>query len=124
MIAVDQDPLGKQGRRVFQLKGSQCGAHDVWARPLANGDTAVVLWNRGVCGTHSLLGFDWPTVGVADASRRMGVRDLFEQRDLGVHAGSFSGFVDLRFPSQNQMGHLGIRRLFQRLKGLLTRNGF
>ena len=95
MIAVDQDPLGKQGRRVFQLKGSQCGAHDVWARPLANGDTAVVLWNRGVCGTHSLLGFDWPTVGVADASRRMGVRDLFEQRDLGVHAGSFSGFVDL-----------------------------
>mmetsp|Transcript_29962 Transcript_29962/g.95861 ORF Transcript_29962/g.95861 Transcript_29962/m.95861 type:complete len:438 (+) Transcript_29962:56-1369(+) len=95
VIAVDQDPLGKQGRRVFQLKGSQCGAHDVWARPLANGDTAVVLWNRGVCGTHSLLGFDWPTVGVADASRRMAVRDLFEQRDLGVHAGSFSSFVDL-----------------------------
>lgn len=42
VIAVDQDPLGAQGTIV------QHGAdYDVLAKPLANGDEAVVLLNRG-----------------------------------------------------------------------------
>lgn len=41
VIAVDQDPLGKQGHRVFQEKDF-CGAHDVWKRDLEGGDVAVV----------------------------------------------------------------------------------
>jgi alpha-galactosidase len=42
VIAVDQDPLGKQGRMV-----SSSGGHDVLAKPLANGDVSVVLFNEG-----------------------------------------------------------------------------
>jgi alpha-galactosidase len=42
VIAVDQDPLGKQG----QLVGQQ-GTVDVVARPLADGDVAVLLANSG-----------------------------------------------------------------------------
>jgi hypothetical protein len=42
IVAVDQDPLGAQGTIV------QSGAgYDVLAKPLANGDVAAVLFNRG-----------------------------------------------------------------------------
>jgi alpha-galactosidase len=42
VIAVDQDPLGAQGTLV-----QQAGSAQVWAKPLANGDSAVALLNRG-----------------------------------------------------------------------------
>ncbi|GAA0587062.1 ricin-type beta-trefoil lectin domain protein [Paractinoplanes ferrugineus] len=42
VIAVDQDSAGKQGRLV-----SSAGGLDVLAKPLANGDVAVVLFNEG-----------------------------------------------------------------------------
>ncbi|BFV59659.1 ricin-type beta-trefoil lectin domain protein [Kitasatospora sp. CMC57] len=41
VIAVDQDPLGKQGTLV-----SSNGGLDVLAKPLANGDVSVVLFNE------------------------------------------------------------------------------
>ncbi|AGL16461.1 glycoside hydrolase family 27 protein [Actinoplanes sp. N902-109] len=42
VIAVDQDAAGKQGRMV-----SSTGGLDVLAKPLANGDVSVVLFNEG-----------------------------------------------------------------------------
>jgi len=42
VIAVDQDSAGKQGRMV-----SSSGGLDVLAKPLANGDVSVVLFNEG-----------------------------------------------------------------------------
>jgi alpha-galactosidase len=42
VIAIDQDPAGIQGTRV-----SQQGNGDAWVKPLANGDRAVALLNRG-----------------------------------------------------------------------------
>ncbi|NUR27778.1 MAG: alpha-galactosidase [Catenulispora sp.] len=41
VIAVDQDPLGKQGTMV-----SSSGGLDVLAKPLANGDVSVALFNE------------------------------------------------------------------------------
>ena len=41
VIAVDQDSLGKQGREV-----SASGGLDVLAKPLANGDVSVALFNE------------------------------------------------------------------------------
>ncbi len=41
-IAIDQDTAGVQGRRI-----ARHGAAEVWAKPLANGDRAVALLNRG-----------------------------------------------------------------------------
>ncbi len=41
VIAVDQDSLGKQGTQV-----SASGGRDVLAKPLANGDVSVVLFNE------------------------------------------------------------------------------
>lgn len=40
MIAVDQDLLGKQGDRVYQM-----GPLQTWAKPLSGGDLAVGLFN-------------------------------------------------------------------------------
>jgi alpha-galactosidase len=41
VIAVDQDPLGKQGDRV-----SAVGPTEIWSKPLSNGALAVGLFNR------------------------------------------------------------------------------
>ena len=41
VIAVDQDPLGKQGTEI-----SSSGGLDVLAKPLANGDVSVALFNE------------------------------------------------------------------------------
>jgi len=42
VIAIDQDPLGKQGDRV-----SADGPFEVWSKPLKDGFLAVGLFNRG-----------------------------------------------------------------------------
>ena len=42
VLAVDQDPLGVQGTAI-----ATSGSTQVWTRPLANGDRAVALFNRG-----------------------------------------------------------------------------
>ena len=41
IIAVDQDPLGKQGFRVAQQ-----GPFEVWMKPMADGSKVVGLFNR------------------------------------------------------------------------------
>ena len=61
-------------------------------RPLAGGDVAVVLWNRGTCGTRFYHSFNWTAVGLpADEPRA--VRDLFLKADLGGFTGSYGDFV-------------------------------
>jgi alpha-galactosidase len=42
VIAVDQDPLGVQGRMI-----KQSGSGQVWSKPLAGGAVAIALLNRG-----------------------------------------------------------------------------
>lgn len=71
-----------------------CGAHDIWMKPLEHGDITVALWNRGVCGTHRLLTLNWTTIALPPA-QPMSVRDLFEEKDLGVHRTQFTGWIDI-----------------------------
>ena len=42
VIAVNQDKLGRQGKRIVQLGDTQ-----VWAKPLADGSVAVAFFNTG-----------------------------------------------------------------------------
>jgi alpha-galactosidase len=42
VIAIDQDPLGKQGSRAWAS-----GDQEIWTRQLADGATAVAFFNRG-----------------------------------------------------------------------------
>merc|ERR1719387_444182 len=47
-IAVNQDSLGKMGSRLMRFSSSS--PSQIWSRPLAGGDVAVALYNRG--GDH------------------------------------------------------------------------
>ena len=61
MIAVDQDSLGKQGRMV-----SSSGGLDVLAKPLANGDVSVVLFNEN--GSTATISTTAAAIGKTGAS--------------------------------------------------------
>lgn len=69
VIAVDQDALGREGHRV-----SKDGDYEVWARPLSNGDTAVILLNRS--GAAHAMTADWAALGLP---AKADVKDLWSK---------------------------------------------
>jgi alpha-galactosidase len=83
VIDVDQDPLGKPGKRA-----SKQGELEVWARDLEDGSKAVGLFNRGK--SDSKVTALWPDLGL---SGRRKVRDLWRQSDLGVFENKFESVV-------------------------------
>ncbi len=85
VIAIDQDPLGRQGRRVKSGDGLE-----VWAKQLANGGRAVALLNR--TGADANITAMWTDIGYP-AHLSAKVRDLWEHKDLGEKTGSFSAPV-------------------------------
>lgn len=74
VIAVDQDPLGIQGRRVWKE-----GDGEVWVKPLSGGARAVLLFNRG--DTPQEIAFTWEQLGYP-AKLKARLRDLWQHRDL------------------------------------------
>ncbi|WP_200922292.1 glycoside hydrolase family 27 protein [Sphingomonas sp. Leaf17] len=75
VIAIDQDPLGIQGRRV-----SQDGKTEIWTKRLADGSTAVALFNRG--DAPAAMTVRWGgAVGVAQPKM---LRDVWRGADLPV----------------------------------------
>jgi alpha-galactosidase len=83
IIAVDQDRLGKQGRRIVKD-----GTSEVWIRPLSDGSTAVAIFNRGGDGVR--VDVKWSALGLADEER---VRDLWKHSDVGDLAGGYKTTV-------------------------------
>jgi alpha-galactosidase len=82
LIAVDQDPLGKQGVRL-----SAKGGGEVWAKQLADGSRAVALFNRGSAPTEILV--HWEDLGYPGHLRAT-VRDLWAEKKLGRFKHKFS----------------------------------
>lgn len=83
IIAVDQDPLGKPGRRV--AKDGDC---EVWVRELEDGSKAVGLFNRGE--GLAVVTASWADIGIEGPRK---VRDLWRRKDVGVFDGSFTAYV-------------------------------
>ncbi|HZB69537.1 MAG TPA: glycoside hydrolase family 27 protein, partial [Sphingomicrobium sp.] len=86
VIAIDQDKLGVQGRRV-----SKNGDQEVWVKPLSGGARAVLLFNRGKDPVD--FGVTWAQLGFP-AKQRAKVRDLWAHRDVGKRSGSFTATVE------------------------------
>ena len=63
------------------------GELTVWTRKLNDGTVAVVLYNEDDAVTQ--IGFDAATIGL-EADQPFTVRDLWQHKDLGVFAGTFS----------------------------------
>jgi alpha-galactosidase len=80
VIAIDQDKAGHQGYRV-----TKDGDKEVWARPLANRDLAVGLFNRGE--SAATIKAAWTDLKL---SGKHEVRDLWRHKDLGPEEDSFS----------------------------------
>jgi alpha-galactosidase len=85
VIAVDQDALGMQGRRVKRE-----GDEDIWAKQLADGSRAVALLNRS--SAERQMSVSWGEIGYP-VHLSGNVRDLWAKRDLGTSKGSFSARV-------------------------------
>lgn len=94
IIAVNQDKLGIQGKRVFRgtrKDGKFKQFTEVWTRHLSNGSIAVVLFNRRydqpvkIEAPFELVGVPTPTAKV---------RDLFAHKDLGNFNGTFKARVN------------------------------
>jgi alpha-galactosidase len=85
VIAVDQDPLGQQGRRV-----KKTGDLEIWSKQLQNGGRAVALLNRGSAATK--MSVAWTDIGYPD-SLPASVRDLWTAKDSGKQSGSYSAEV-------------------------------
>ena len=79
VIAVDQDALGRQGRRVKKAADTE-----IWSRELEGGAWAVLLLNRGDAPTTVRV--IWEDLGLS-GSRNARVRDLWARADLGQHDG-------------------------------------
>jgi alpha-galactosidase len=74
VIAIDQDTLGKSGRRVVRR-----GPLEVWTRPLSGDRTAVALFNRG--DTPAKVEATFAELGLTG---RTSAREVWTARDLGV----------------------------------------
>lgn len=85
VIAVDQDPLGKQGILVWEAPP----ALQVWSKPLQNGAFAVALLNRA--DTQATITAALPRIGITKDTAR--VRDLWSHTELGAFGKKFQAAV-------------------------------
>ena len=85
VIAVNQDKLGREGHRV-----AKNGDLEIWAKPLADGSRAVILFNRGT--SDSEMSVSWEQLGYPNHLPAK-VRDLWAHKDVGSFTGLFSAKV-------------------------------
>lgn len=79
VIAIDQDPAGRQGDRV-----SAEGPIEVWVRPLADGGAAVGIFNRHPSSMAATV--DLQKLGFGAGSK---VRNIWADTDLGSITGPY-----------------------------------
>lgn len=98
VIDIDQDPLGRQAKRIADEGGMQ-----IWAKDMADGTKAVGFFNVGETHRdHPADYFAWsprrpgrmvvngPDIGITG---KFSVRDVWRQKDLGTFKGTFSADV-------------------------------
>ena len=86
VIAIDQDKLGVQGRRV-----SKDGDQEIWVKPLSDGGRALLLFNRGEQPIRIRAKAEH--IGVP-AGFRAKVRDLWAHKDVGRWSGAIEAKVE------------------------------
>lgn len=85
VIAVDQDPMGEQGRRFMDM-----GEKEIWAKPLSNGELAVCFLNR--TDIPWKLDYNWRAQTIYFANEvnihanEYVIRDLWKHKDIGTTA--------------------------------------
>jgi alpha-galactosidase len=80
VIAVDQDRLGRQGHRAWRRDNTEA-----WIKPLADGSSAVGLFNRGT--TPASVSVSWNELGFGTSPQ---LRDLWKHADLAPPGSTFT----------------------------------
>jgi alpha-galactosidase len=83
VIAIDQDKLGHQAKRI-----SKNGDQEIWARDLAGGDRAVALFN--LAADPAKITVAWKDIGLTKAPKH--ARDLWSHSDVAI-SGDYSATV-------------------------------
>ena len=86
LIALNQDPLGRQGRLVLNDTQQEV---QVWAVALDNGDVAAVLLNRHNSLTKNVTA-RWGDLDIIPEAAEMHVRDLWLHQDMGIFNVSYT----------------------------------
>ena len=82
VIAVNQDPLGKQA-----TVAATSGSNQVWSKQLSGTNArAVALFNRS--GSAASMTVQWSQIGLPSGAAT--VRDLYAQKDLGSSTDSYT----------------------------------
>ncbi|MCL5027824.1 MAG: NPCBM/NEW2 domain-containing protein [Bacteroidetes bacterium] len=100
VLAVDQDPLGKQASRIFNESGKQ-----IWSKDMFDGSKAVGLFYTGVDNKAKDPAdyFNWNKIPTKEKitltaselgiTGKFKVRDLWRQRDLGTFKDKYTAEV-------------------------------
>ncbi len=80
VIAVDQDPSGKQAQQVIKTE-----TYQVWMKELDDGSTAIGIFNMS--DKDDVVRFYWNSLRLGDKQK---VRDLWRQKDLGKFPDMFA----------------------------------
>jgi alpha-galactosidase len=80
VIAVDQDPLGKEGSRAFAV-----GMTEIWTKPLSHGALAAGLFNRDTVAHPVTL--DLHAIGYPASAK---LRDLWAHKDVSAMNGRYT----------------------------------
>lgn len=86
LIAINQDPLGRQGFLIER----QREYYETWMKPLADGSIAVGLFNRDVSPRKMIAA--WASLRLHDRTR-CEVVDAWSGESLGVHDRAFAAEV-------------------------------
>jgi alpha-galactosidase len=89
VIAIDQDPMGIQGHRVYRSNDTSTD-QEVWSKQLADGGRAVILLNRGAAPAS--ITAHWTDLGYPD-TLKAAIRNLWSHEDLAPTAGSYTAQV-------------------------------
>lgn len=83
VLAVDQDPLGRQARLMIRTENYQ-----VWIKEMKDGSNAIGIFN--LSGKDDVIRFYWNELQLGNSRQ---VRDLWRQKDLGNFSTMFASKV-------------------------------
>jgi alpha-galactosidase len=76
VIAIDQDPLGKQGYQYMLHVGKE-----IWAKELSNGCWAICFFNNSAESVK--LRINWSNFPFLKSNASYQIRDLWQKKDIG-----------------------------------------
>ncbi len=81
VIAVDQDPMGKQAQQLLKTD-----TYQVWMKELEDGSKAIGIFN--LSDKNDVIRFYWNNLRLTESIQK--VRDLWRQKDLGTFKSMFA----------------------------------